>query len=102
MNPDEPSIDTADADRLMNLVGELHMSAAQAQAQGSDLADVLACFGQVIGELLADQIPQAPTAPFLVSIGAHANRAHTHRAQLNARLEAAREHLQGQLGLRRY
>jgi hypothetical protein len=82
MDPDEPRDDTEDSERLMNLVGDLHMAFNRAMKAGADVADVLTCSGQALGEFLADQQVRNPTTLVMTAVASTAQRAHDHRGRV--------------------
>jgi hypothetical protein len=86
MSPDEPKWDEADAERLMNLIGDLHMAIGRARHAGAAIDDVLVCFGQAIGEFCADELLAVPVTLVMTNVAITAQRAHHYRLKQQRQL----------------
>jgi len=87
MDPNEPRDDTADSERLMNLVGDLAMAIGRAKFAGAQPDDILVCLAQAVGEYVAETPNLPPISAILTNMAITSRRAHAHRLHANERLD---------------
>lgn len=78
--------DEADAERLLNLNGDLAQTVERARLAGCDPADAIICLGFLIGELAAGLPGSPPLVAILSSVG---NAAHSGHRKAVAKAAAA-------------